>query len=62
MRAQAIRLSDAKHSVDEIAEFCQATRKTVAGWIDKWEKHEFDSLIEKPRTGRKTHYPTRETF
>jgi transposase len=57
MRAQAIRLSDAKYSVDEIAKICQATRKTVAGWIDQWEKHKFDSLIEKPRTGRKPIIP-----
>lgn len=57
IRAQAIRLSDAKYSVDEIAKICQATRKTVAGWIDQWEKYEFDSLIEKPRTGRKLIIP-----
>lgn len=53
MRAQAIRLSNAKYSVNEISEICQATRKTVSGWISEWEEHGFDSLIEKPRPGRK---------
>ena len=57
MRAQAIRLSNAKYSVNEITKICQATRKTVAGWIDKWEAHEFDSLIDKPKPGRKPIIP-----
>ena len=53
IRAQAIRLSDAGHSVNEITKICQATRRTVSGWINEWEKHGFDSLTDKPRSGRK---------
>lgn len=56
-RAQAIRLSNAKYSVDEITKICQATRKTVSGWIDAWERHEFDSLRDKPKSGRKPIIP-----
>ena len=53
LRAQAIRLSDAQYDINEISKICHSTRKTVSGWIDEWERHGFDSLIEKPRPGRK---------
>jgi len=53
LRAQAIRLSNARYGINEISKICQATRKTVSGWLTEWEKHDFDSLIEKPRSGRK---------
>jgi transposase len=46
-------LSDTGHNINEITKICQATRRTVSGWIDEWEKHEFDSLTDKPRPGRK---------
>jgi len=52
MRAQAIRLSNCKYSINEIAEICHATRNTVTGWINQWEKDGFDSLIEQRRPGR----------
>ena len=52
IRAQAIRLSNSEHSINEIAKICQTTTKTVSKWISKWEKNGFDSLIDKPRPGR----------
>ena len=57
MRAQAIRLSNAKYSINEIVKICQSTRKTVSGWISQWERHGLDSLIEKKRPGRKPIIP-----
>jgi len=57
LRAQAIRLSNERCSINEISKICQATRKTVSGWLTEWEKHEFDSLLEKPRSGRKPIIP-----
>ena len=53
VRAQAIRLSNSNHSVNEISRICQVTRKTVSGWINEWEREGFDSLLERPRPGRK---------
>ncbi len=52
-RAKAIRLSGSGFSINQLSDICCATRKTVAGWIDNWERFSFDSLIELPRTGRK---------
>jgi len=57
LRAQAIRLSNDRYSINDISKICQATRKTVSGWLAEWEKHDFDSLIEKPRSGRKPIIP-----
>lgn len=51
-RAQAIRLSNSKYSINEIAEICHSTRRTVSRWISQWEKDGFDSLIEQRRPGR----------
>ena len=52
LRAQAILLSNTKHSINEISNICQSTRKTAAGWINAWERDGFDSLLEKARAGR----------
>jgi transposase len=52
LRAQAILLSNTKHSINDISNICQSTRKTVAGWINAWERDGLDSLLEKPRAGR----------
>jgi len=51
-RAQAIRLSNYKYSINEIAEICHSARRTVSGWISQWDKDRFDSLIEQRRPGR----------
>ena len=51
-RAQAVRLSNLEYSINDISKICEATRKTVSLWIDKWKIDGFDSLIEAPRTGR----------
>jgi len=51
-RAQAIRLSHLRYSINDISQICGATRKTVSGWLDKWETDAFDSLTEVPRSGR----------
>ena len=52
LRAQAIRLSNSGYSINQLCQICQATPKTVSKWISEWEKHQFDSLIDKPRPGR----------
>ena len=57
LRAQAIRLSHSGYSINQIVQICQATPKTVSKWIREWEKYQFDSLIEKPRAGRKPLIP-----
>ncbi len=46
LRAQAILLSNTKHSINEISNICQSTRKTVAGWINEWERYGFDRYSE----------------
>ncbi len=52
LRAQAIRLSNSRYSINQISEICMTTPKTVSKWIGEWEKHQFDSLIDQPRPGR----------
>lgn len=52
LRAQAIRLSSSGYCINQLCQICQATPKTVSKWISEWEKHQFDSLIDKPRPGR----------
>jgi len=52
LRAQAIRLSNSGYSINQISEICMTTAKTVSKWIGEWEKHQFDSLIDQPRSGR----------
>jgi transposase len=52
LRAQAIRLSNSGYCINQISQICQATPKTVSKWISEWKKHQFDSLIDKPRPGR----------
>ena len=51
-RAQAIRLSHLGFSIQEILLICQSTHKTVSSWLSRWEELGFDSLPEKPRSGR----------
>ena len=52
LRAQAIRLSNSGYCINQISQICQATPKTISKWISVWEKHQFESLIDKPRPGR----------
>jgi len=52
LRAQAIRLSNSGYSISQISQICLTTQETVSKWIDGWEKYQFDSLIDKPRSGR----------
>ena len=52
LRAQALRLSNSGYSISQISQICLTTQETVSKWIDGWEKYQFDSLIDKPRSGR----------
>lgn len=51
-RAHAVILSSEGFSIKEIMKICDATHKTISGWIDDWEKRDFDSLLDVPHTGR----------
>ncbi|MGK5090561.1 helix-turn-helix domain-containing protein [Deltaproteobacteria bacterium TL4] len=51
-RAQAIRLSHAQYSINDISHICGMTRKTVSGWITNWEADGFDSLLTAVKSGR----------
>lgn len=51
-RTRAIRLSHLGYAIDDLVQICGATRKTVSGWLDRWQRNGFDALIESPRPGR----------
>lgn len=51
-RSQAIRLSAAGYSIDEIATVCQAHRNAVSRWINRWHELGFEGLADIQRSGR----------
>ena len=51
-RSQAVRLSDEGFKMKEIMKICGISHKTACRWIEQWEKWDFDSLLEAPRSGR----------
>lgn len=52
-RAHSILLSASGYTIEEIAEiYMIAKRDTVSSWIDAWEERHFDSLYDRPRSGR----------
>jgi len=53
-RARAILLSSGGFTIQEIVIICDATRKTISGWIDAWTLKGFDTLLDAPHPGRPT--------
>jgi transposase len=50
-RAHAILLSDAGHSINDIAGIFDTDRDTVCSWISRWEAEGPIGLADKPRSG-----------
>jgi transposase len=54
MRAHSIILSFQGYSIDTIADIYQVHRNSVTGWLAGWEEEGYESLEDKPKTGRPT--------
>ena len=54
LRIQGILMSWAGHTTGEIADHLKVHRSTVALWIDQWNQHGKEGLLEGYRSGRPT--------
>lgn len=52
LRLQGIMLSIEKHTTGEIADLLKTDRTTVFGWVQKWNLHGSEGLLEGHRSGR----------
>lgn len=50
-RAQAILLSAAGKSINELAEIFEVSRDTIGSWLDRWETEGIQGLRDAPRSG-----------
>jgi transposase len=54
MRAHSVLLSAQGYSIDTIADIYQVHRNSVTEWIRDWEEEGYESLLDKPKSGRPT--------
>lgn len=54
VRAHSILLSSQGYSIDTIADIYQVHRNSVTNWLENWKTDGYESLIDKPKSGRPT--------
>jgi transposase len=52
MRAHSVLLSGQGYSIDTIADIYQVHRNSVTLWIKEWQERGYESLSDKPKSGR----------
>ena len=52
MRAHAVRLSERRYSLEQMADIYQVDRDRVSQWVEWWEAEQGAGLDDEPRSGR----------
>lgn len=50
-RAQAVLLSAKGYTLEQIADVLGTTRRSISGWLDRWQTSGLDGLADAPKSG-----------